>query len=96
MDLNCFMAENRKDHRLHGERPCQFHDVFECHVSLAPFDSTDIVPMQSGSFRKLLLRIAALLPQGPEPFPKRDSVMSYAPLMFFPYHLSLHTMSVIL
>ncbi len=43
---------------------CQLHDVFQSDVSLAALHAAHIVPMQSRSLRKLLLRIAALLSQG--------------------------------
>jgi hypothetical protein len=48
-----------------GEGSRQLNDVFQGDVSLPTLHTADVVPVQPGSLRKLLLRIAAILSQGP-------------------------------
>ena len=61
----CRLGEPFKEiSRANRKRLCQLHNVFQSYISFAPFDSAYVIPMQPGSLRKLLLRIAAFLAKG--------------------------------
>lgn len=53
---------------FHLERVCKLHDIQQSDVALAALDSTDVVSMQVGQFRELLLRKSAFDSQFAQPF----------------------------
>jgi len=55
------------------ERLCNLDDVQQCNVPLATFDHPDVIPMQAGEFRQLLLRQAAGEPEAPKFVSKLNS-----------------------
>jgi len=52
---------------LDRKRFCQLDDVLKRHVPLAALDAADVVPMQSGALGQLLLGIAPLVAELPQP-----------------------------
>lgn len=60
----------------------QFNYVLQRYVALPTLHAADIISVKTGSFRKLLLRVAAILPKGPHCCPEDLFVRSFShPLM---------------
>ena len=53
--------------RLNRKCLRQLHDVFEGHVPLATLDAADVIPVEAGALGQLLLRIAPLVAELPQP-----------------------------